>query len=184
MARAFVAVVPPEPVLDAVAATADELRSRLGVRARARWAPRDQWHLTLRFLGDDVDLDGAAAHLRDARFTPFDVALGGVGAFSRPSRAAVLWIGVSQGCAALTALAGTVTSATAGIAPVDDEPFRPHLTVARFAKPADVRSVVHRPDGERIGAPWRVAELVLMESVLGKGPVQHRVHARVGASTT
>ncbi|HEY3834413.1 MAG TPA: RNA 2',3'-cyclic phosphodiesterase [Acidimicrobiia bacterium] len=179
MARAFVAVVPPGPVLDAVATTLDGLRTQ--TTDRARWTPRSQWHLTLRFLGDHVDLDDAAARLRAVRFDPFHVRLGGVGAFARPTRANVLWLGVSEGCAPLTALAGAVDAATESIVPADDTSFRAHLTVARFDRPADVRELVHHPDGDHVGPVWRVSEIVLMESRLGRGPAEHHVHERITA---
>ncbi len=189
MARAFVAVLPPEPVLDAVSRAADGLRATCpaNVRTQARWAPREQWHLTLRFLGDEADLDAAAAALRTVSFAPFDVRLGGVGAFSRPSRARVLWFGVAEGCAPLIALAGAVRAATAAMAPVDGAPYRPHLTVARFGRPADVRGLVHRPGPDRVGPDrvgpaWTVTEVLLVESMLGRGPARHRVHGRVTAT--
>ncbi len=180
MARAFVAVVPPQPVLDAIADAVDGLRARCP--SKARWAPREQWHLTLRFLGDHVDLDAAAAQLGAVAFAPFELQLGGVGAFPRPSRANVLWIGAAVGCTPLTTLAAAVNDATASLTPLDDKPFRAHLTVARFDRAANLRDVVHRPNCEPVGAPWRVDEIVLVESVLGRGPAQHRVHARVAAA--
>ena len=142
---------------------------------------RAQWHLTLRFLGDHVDLDDVAARLADVRFDAFDLRLGGVGAFARPTRANVLWIGVSEGCARLTELAGAVNTATDAIAPAEDKPYRAHLTVARFDPAADVRALVRRPDGKHVGPAWRVNEIALMESRLGSGPAEHHVHARVPA---
>jgi 2'-5' RNA ligase len=181
VARAFVAVVPPDAVLDAVAGAVGELRAG-PASVSARWARREQWHLTLRFLGDHVDLDDAATALTAVTFAAFDLQLGGIGAFARPSRASVLWFGVAAGCNPLIELASAVNAATAGIAPVDTKPYRPHLTVARFATPADVRDVVHRPGlDDGIGPVWRMTELVLVQSRLGAGPADHRVHSRVVA---
>jgi 2'-5' RNA ligase len=186
MARAFVAVVPPAAVLDAVATAVDALREAVNeavgaATARTRWTPRSQWHLTLRFLGDHVDLDDAAARLAEVRFDAFDLRLGGVGAFTRPTRANVLWLGVSEGCAPLTALAGLVSTATEPIVPADGKSFSAHLTVARFDRPADVRDLVRRPGGEHVGPAWRASEIVLIESRLGGGPAHHHVHARIAA---
>jgi 2'-5' RNA ligase len=182
VARAFVAVVPPAPVLDAVVGTARSLEAACDLRAR--WSPREQWHLTLRFLGDHVDLDEAAASLAGVRFEAIEAQLGGLGAFARPARANVLWLGVGTGTAPLVALAAKVTDATATIAPVDGKPYRPHLTLARFDRPADVRGLLRDRAGrdDAVGPPWSVTELVLVESRLGRGPAQHRVHARLPAS--
>ena len=54
MTRAFVAVRLPGAVLDAV----HQRVSALDLAGRR--TTRDQWHLTLQFLGDDVDIDAVA----------------------------------------------------------------------------------------------------------------------------
>ena len=56
MPRLFVAVWPPDEVLDAIAALprADE--------PGVRWTRRDQWHVTLRFLGS-AEIEAAVAAL-------------------------------------------------------------------------------------------------------------------------
>ena len=80
--RAFVAVVPPREALDAVARAVDGVRD--GAPPALRWMGREQWHLTLRFLGDHCDLDEAATSLQRVAFSPIELQLGGVGAFARP----------------------------------------------------------------------------------------------------
>ena len=58
MTRAFVAVVPPASVLDAVA------RATAGIDvASVRRTTRAQWHVTLQFLGDVGDVDAVASAL-------------------------------------------------------------------------------------------------------------------------
>jgi len=54
LARAFVAVVPPDAVLDALHG---QLASLTDEPSPLRWVPRHQQHLTLTFLGrvDDAD---------------------------------------------------------------------------------------------------------------------------------
>jgi len=170
VARAFVAVVPPAPVLDAVAATAVAARAALG--GSGRWVPPVQWHLTLAFLGDDADLDAVAAQLAALGSGAFTASLRGIGAFPRPRSARVLWVGVCDGRRELIDLAAGLDRRLGSRA---DQPFRPHLTLARFRAPVDARGVVTR-DGE--AGAWRVAELVLFESVLGPGGARHRPHAR------
>ena len=75
MTRAFVAVRLPEAVLDAVVRATSEL-----------WVPgrsttRDQWHLTLQFLGDDADVDAVSAALDG-----IDAPGGRVRAWAAPAR--------------------------------------------------------------------------------------------------
>src|SRR5690349_19206258 len=71
-----------------------------GVPGRA--VPAASWHLTLRFLGATRadQLAAIARHLGDADLGgAFDVEFGGLGAFSRPRSARVLWMGLAQGVA-------------------------------------------------------------------------------------
>ncbi len=176
VARAFVAVVPPAPLFDAVATTAMAARANLegrpGLGGSGRWVPPAQWHLTLAFLGNDVDLEVVAAQLATVEFGAFMASLRGIGAFPRPRSARVLWLGVCDGRRELIDLAADLDRRLGARA---DQPFRPHLTLARFRAPVDARSVVTR---DRDVGTWRVDELVLFESVLGSRGARHRPHAR------
>src|SRR5688572_32044346 len=61
-----------------------------------RPVPAPNWHLTLRFLGA-TRADQLAAVVRQMRAAEpgpvFEIGFGGLGAFSRPRSARVLWIG-------------------------------------------------------------------------------------------
>jgi 2'-5' RNA ligase len=166
VARAFVAVTLPAPVLDSVeAATA-------GVEfPDARRTPRDQWHITLQFLGNHVDLDATAAALGTLAAGGGVVQLGGAGAFPKPARASVLWIGVSRGVEFLTELAFAVAGVT-GVA-LDDRPYRPHLTVARTKHPTDLRGAVDRLGDASFGPPWDVRSITLFESQNAAAGARH-----------
>ncbi len=102
-------------------------------------------HLTLRFLGDiepDDTVEIAAAMRMAASNVPaFDVRLVGVGAFPRPDRPSVIWVGV-EGTQPLDRFVGALnpTLDSLGLSP-SDKPWKPHLTVAR---------VKSRPDDELI----------------------------------
>ena len=113
--RRFVAVWPPEGVLDAVEAL------HRPVEAGGRWTRRDQWHVTLRFLGD-VAVEPVVARLGPA--------------VDRLGRG-VVQIPV----AGLDELADDVVARTADLGrPPEDWPFVGHLTLARIAgrPPRDV----------------------------------------------
>jgi 2'-5' RNA ligase len=120
--RLFVGVVPPERVLDALARL--DRPERVGVR----WTRRDQWHVTLRFLGEVADPDPVAAALSAAPLPRCEARLGPrVRALGRQ----VLCLPV----AGLDELAGAVVEATAGFGqPPDDRRFRGHLTLARLRR--------------------------------------------------
>ena len=92
MARAFVAVVPPRGVLDAVRKVSWRAVHRPAEMAlprllSPRWTTREQWHLTLQFLGNRVDLDEVATALATVRAAPVRVRLGGIGGFPSERRA-------------------------------------------------------------------------------------------------
>ena len=165
------AVKPPEDVLDAVAVTVRRARS---ISGNLRWEQRERYHLTLQFLGPVRSLaavvDGLAAAV--AGRSAFPVRLGGAGAFPKPGRARVVWIGAAVGASDLVALAGAVAG---GLRPQGYEPdrkeFHPHLTLARLKVPDNVVDVLAAIGPEPAGEPFTVSEVVLYESRLSSsGP--------------
>ncbi len=176
--RGFVALVPPADALDHVETAVAPLRAEF---PELRWTPRAQWHLTLQFLGavPDVDplVDAVAAAASGV--APFPVRLGGGGAFAKPRSATVLWLGAAEGATPMGALAGAVTDATASLGFVpEDRPFRPHLTIARASRPADLRGAVATLDANGPGPAWTASEIVLFESDTRPDGAVHTVVAR------
>ena len=165
------AVKPPEDVLDAVAAAVAPARSgRVGLR----WEQRERYHLTLQFLGPVPSLaavvDGLAAAV--AGQAAFPVRLGGAGAFPKPGRARVVWIGAAVGASDLVALAGAVAGGLRahGYEP-DRKEFHPHLTLARLKVPDNVADVLAAIGPAPAGEAFTVSEVVLYQSQLSsKGP--------------
>jgi 2'-5' RNA ligase len=140
-----------------------------------RLVPPDKWHLTLRFLGDTAQ--DALTLLRETLSAEplghaTDILFGGLGAFPRPPRASVLWVGVTEGADALQAVAANVEAAVrrAGV-PAETRPFAPHLTLSRLQPPRDVRTLVERVPALEIR--MTVDAVLLMRSRLGQGPSQY-----------
>jgi len=165
--RLFVAIAPPAAVLDELDALARPLRAG---RQDLRWTSRDAWHVTLAFLGQ-VDESAAARLLprleRAARrHHAFRLAFSGAGAFPAPTRANVLWSGLSGDRGALAHLAESVVAGAsrAGAPPPDQgRRFRPHLTLARCRMPADVTELVAALAGYQ-GPPWTADRIHLVRS--------------------
>jgi 2'-5' RNA ligase len=185
MARAFVAVVPPRDVLDSVGKLSWRAVHRpadigLPRLLSPRWTTREQWHLTLQFLGTRVDLDAAADALATVHGTAAPVQLGGLGGFPSARRATVFWVGVTEGAAALSQLAGVVADA---MTPVVGAPealeYHPHLTLARIGRSADLRAAVAAASGAPLGPRWMADRLVLFESVTASTGARYRSHAEV-----
>jgi 2'-5' RNA ligase len=177
--RAFVAVTPPERVLDAVAASTSPL-----VLPDARRTTRDQWHVTLQFLGNRAEIDAVAPALAGVTTAPGVARLGGAGAFPSARRARVVWIGCSEGRDLLTALAAEVARLLEplGYAP-EQRAFHPHLTLARCRAPADVRGALSDLESCDYGPAWTVSEVVLYESRLRRDGAQYIARDRIRLST-
>lgn len=138
-------------------------------------APPENWHLTLRFLGDvdEVTYQRFVAELDQVDLGErFRVALRGLGAFPNPKRATVLWVGVSQGGDELGELALTAEEAAqaAGLSP-EERPFRPHLTLSRLRPQVDVSGLIEEIGDTGIG--WRCETMVVYRSHLGSGPARY-----------
>ena len=165
LSRGFVAVVPPDDVLDAIEARVAPLRA---AHDELRWSGRARWHVTLRFLGLVPDVDGLLAAVRDALASVPRIGalrLGGAGAFPNVRRAAVVWLGLCDGADRLGEVAAAVESASvvAGFAP-ESRPFSPHLTIARMPRARDVGPVLDALGRDPVGGAWRVDDVVLVAS--------------------
>jgi RNA 2',3'-cyclic 3'-phosphodiesterase len=166
--RLFVALVPPEPVLDDLAVAVDRAKTLSGPDARLRWTIRAQWHLTLAFLGevDDVVRPELERRLARAatRHEPLRLAVEGGGAFGSVRKARVLWAGVNGDVERLRQLARAVAAAArrAGI-DVAEGRFRPHVTLARLPQPTDVGHQVTWWSGYS-GPAWLATRIDLVRS--------------------
>ena len=171
--RLFIAITPPDAVLD-------ELEGRLAPLRPAwpglRWASRETWHITLAFLGEVSETTVAALEprLRRAaqRYPGQALSLAGAGAFPRRARAQVLWAGIRADQGSLSKLAASVAAGArrAGAPPPDEgRRFSPHLTLARSKVPADVRPLVAALD-DFAGTEWTASHIHLIHSRLHDRP--------------
>jgi 2'-5' RNA ligase len=176
LGRAFVAVVPPDDVLDAV----DAVVSGIDVPSTARRTTRPQWHLTLQFLGNRVDFDAAAGALEALAVRRGTVCLGAAGAFPSERRGRILWVGVCEGDALLAQLAASAGALLAPVGyPPEDRRYHAHLTLARLKAPADLRPVVAALGPGPVGRPWTVEEVVLFQSKTGRSGADYTARARI-----
>jgi RNA 2',3'-cyclic 3'-phosphodiesterase len=163
VSRLFVALWPPAEVLDQIEALPRQ--DRPGVR----WTTRDQWHVTLRFLGS-ADVEVVEPALRALRHPPVQAVIGGRVGRLGTSALVVPVAGVDS-------LAAAVLEATVSAVPVPagrDERFVGHLTLA-WLKGTRVDGLVDC----LIDATWSADEVALVESVLGSGPATYRTVATV-----
>ncbi len=177
--RAFLAVELSEDVQGEIARAAEPLREI--APGDARFVPPDNLHLTLKFLGNLETqnlprlLRGALPRL--AKAEPFEIELGGFGAFPSARAARVLWVGVSEGVVQLARLARGLEAAASRVG-VERErrPYRGHLTVARLREPAEVPIVgLEGPSGLKV----LVREVVLFRSDLSQTGARYSPMARI-----
>ncbi|MET9445798.1 RNA 2',3'-cyclic phosphodiesterase [Streptomyces cinerochromogenes] len=165
--RLFAAVIPPEDIVDELAAEVSRLRQLPGA-ARLRWTARPGWHFTLAFYGEVADDVVPALSDRLARAArrsaPFSLALAGGGQFGR-GRA--LWVGAEGDVEALRLLADRAEAAArkAGVPMGEHRRYKAHLTLARSREAVDVRPYV-ADLAEFAGGSWTVGDLALVRSRL------------------
>jgi 2'-5' RNA ligase len=148
-----------------------------GRRLPGRPVRPESWHLTMRFLGDtdEAGFDRIRAGLdAAARGEVFSIGFAGLGAFPRPQRATVLWLGIDRGGAELAALAGVCEEAAraAGFDP-EERPFSAHLTLSRIRPHQDVHALVEAVPPFPL--TQTVTEVVLFQSHLGRGGARYEV---------
>jgi 2'-5' RNA ligase len=135
--RTFVAILLPDDVRRALAASVAQLRT---VGNDVAWVGPDNFHLTLKFLGP-VDADRLPAvtdALTDAAggCPSFQLGIRGLGAFPSPARPRVLWAGVDAGAAPAAALAARIDDGLEALGfKREARAFSPHVTLGRVRQP-------------------------------------------------
>ena len=174
MPRLFVAIELPDDIKQQLT------RLRADIPG-ATWVKPHAFHLTLRFLGDQVDaarVPAIISALGAVQAAPFDVVLQGVGRFPPKGLARVLWVGTAAQ-PALTALHRTVESTleTVGFPP-ESRPFSAHITLARLKQDArqQVEAFLNQQRQFR-SDPIPVTNFHLIESVLTPQGPRYRSEA-------
>jgi RNA 2',3'-cyclic 3'-phosphodiesterase len=148
----------------------DAIRARIarfvdgvhGFAPEARWAKPESLHVTLNFIGEQ--LEPAVEHIKHSlstiTATIADIHFRGYGFFPTAKSARVFWIGM-EASPQLAALAAAIDDKIASLGiPKEDCAFSPHLTLARSAgrsgsprrNKADVRNRTYESLQEKLAA--------------------------------
>ena len=171
--RLFIAIALPEAVKRAIENAQDELRAALPATS-VRWTRREQFHLTMRFLGgvEVQQLDGLNDAMRRAcaRSGALQLRAARIGVFPGARRPRVVWTGVEDRDGRLTALQRSIEAATA---PFTSEPpqetFTGHITLARCRdigrnEASKLSALVDRMAGRSFGE-WTATSVDVIRSV-------------------
>jgi len=137
--RLFVAVDVGDAVRREVSRVVSTLTTKLEAAKRAPkvvWVKPGALHVTIKFLGEvEPDNVGRLQALLSPPIPvePFTIDWRGIGTFPNPRQPRALWLGVTDGAAALAAVEAEVSRRLAGDHAFDlsDRAFLPHLTIGR-----------------------------------------------------
>lgn len=166
--RMFIAITPPIEVIEDLSEFLEPRREQ-----GLPFIDPAQWHVTLAFMSEvpEYAVDELEERLTDAaaRRDPMTLRFHGGGCFPDPTRAKVLWLGLTGDTEELSRLAVNVRAAatTAG-APVDGKAFVPHLTLSRLHHPIEATRWLRILDSYD-GPIWRVKHIDLIASHLHEG---------------
>jgi 2'-5' RNA ligase len=163
--RLFVAVEVPEKVKDAIEEAFQPWREEF---PRARWAPRENWHVTLKFLGRTwprlADWVPQQVEAAASGVEPFHTRVTGVGGFPSPAKARVVWAGLDDENGRAAGLAASIEGGLLEEFPAEKRVFHPHLTVARSDPP--VKLPPEFAETPLLTEGWEVDQVVLFRSQL------------------
>lgn len=157
----------------------------------AKWTAREQWHLTLKFLGhvdeDRLEEITKVAAKVAANTEPIDTRLTELGAFPNLNRPRVVWVGIDNSDNRLTLLDDELERryAKRGFKK-ESRLYHPHLTVARLRSPVPISETIETAAGKWLEeTSFSIPEIVLYRSHLSPKGARYEPlsrHPLAGAS--
>jgi RNA 2',3'-cyclic 3'-phosphodiesterase len=175
--RLFVAVEVPEAQKDAVEVAFAPWREAF---PKARWVPRENMHVTLKFLGRTWPrlADWVPERVGEAvtALRSFEARLTGLGSFPSRRRGRVLWAGLRDDGGGFARLARALDETLADEFEKESREFHPHLTVARSDPPLSLPPAF--AETPLATEPWEVDHVVLFRSHLRRPAPRYEAMAR------
>jgi|SRR5664280_1374912 len=142
--RAFLAIDPPEYILQAMSRLQEKLKQEIG--GRISWTKPQGQHLTLKFFGD-ISVDNvknicSAVQNRVASGQSLNLKIEKLGVFPDARRPRVIWCGVTGDVEKLSGIQKQLDGDFAGIGfPRENRPFQAHLTLGRIKDPSALTGI-------------------------------------------
>lgn len=134
--RLFVAIDLPEKIKNDLKCCQAQLKKHF---SRVRFTREDNFHITLKFLGD-VEPDKVnqiCCHLKRiaANVKPFELNIDGLGSFDSEPPYRIIWAGITGDMAVLVNLQRQIDSMLVPLGfKQENRPYHPHITIARDAQ--------------------------------------------------
>jgi len=173
--RAFVAI----PISDDLRWCVEEVKARLlPVRADVKWVEPENYHLTVKFLGnvEEAGIDGVIRALQRAgeESPPFVLEPQGAGFFPNHRHPRVVWVGAGGELDKAAWLGERVDTHLAGLGFEPEKNRKYHLTLGRIRSDRNLQRLVEKVQGlasSVVFPSFMVNEIQLMRSQLNrKGP--------------
>ncbi len=141
--RTFISV----PVPQSVFAVRNSLKETVVTKgAKIKWIPNDNYHLTLKFIGDmpedEVEKVNQVIKNTISQHSSMSMSISGTGCFPKKERPRIFWVGINGDLSPLQSMVTDLNDALDPMGyPKETKEFVPHLTIARVKYPQK-----HTPD--------------------------------------
>ena len=174
--RTFVAVLIAEDLKGKIAQVQGQVKK---LAPDVKWVAPENFHVTLKFLGsvreDEIEQVCTAVDDAARAFSPFEIAVSGLGAFPSPARARVVWTGIQVGREQLCDLAAAVD---AGLSKLgferENKAFKGHITIGRVKTSRHLGRLaagIEGVDACDLGTQQVSSVAVMQSELLREGPV-------------
>lgn len=171
--RSFIAILLSEDTRKGLAQTSKKLKL---TGADVKWVEKENFHITLCFLGDIDSRTCKAIITGMSEITPsldpFTVSLYGINAFPNLKRPRVIWAGIRQGKKEITEVHRRILPVIRPLGFAEEKKFAPHVTIGRVRSQEKLDRLAPAAESVHELGEELIQGVSLMESILTpKGPV-------------
>lgn len=174
--RTFVAVLIADEIKNRILKAQEQVRK---LAPDVKWVAPENFHVTLKFLGniEEEKLPEVyeAVESVSRRYSPFNLSISGIGAFPKPERARVVWVGIQDGSEHLKNIANAIDLELAKIGfEKEKREFKSHITIGRVKTNAPTRELargIYEVDAQGLGSQQVDCVVVMQSDLQLEGPV-------------
>lgn len=185
--RLFTAIELPQNICGHLVRITDALRIHRDLKDALSFTREDNFHITLKFLGDVTDdkVPALASSLQTLRVTPMNLSISHFLVLPGQGPARVLAANVAGDTKELAELFNQIESACQPLGvPREARGYKPHVTFGRFRRPSSkftARTLIKMIDSKQLPTPgFTAAEFVLFHSDLTPDGAIHTPVGRFG----